>query len=148
VGDGRRDGGFDTSFVAIGGILSGALALGAALLSTDGGPTAAALSEGLSLLYGAAVGLAVGAALIAFGARAGPPVLTGSIAGLIGYSFVLVPVLIVTGPDDVSYGESFSTAAFVAVLVAPAIALGAVVGARVRGYWATGSDRRSRRLAP
>jgi hypothetical protein len=150
VGDGRRDGGFDTSFVAIGGVMSGALALGAALLfksllSTDGGPTAAALSEGLSLLYGAAVGLAVGAALIAFGARAGPPVLTGSIAGMIGYSFVLVPVLIMTGPDDVSYGESFSTAVFVAVLVAPAIALGAVVGARVRGYQPrSGTSRRSR----
>ena len=148
--DGRTGGGFDMSYVAIGGVLSGALALGAALLfrtllSTDGGPTAATLSEAFSLLYGAAGGLAVGAAVIAFAARTGPRVVTGSIAGLIGYTFVLAPVLVVTGPDDVSFGESLSTAAFAAILLAPAIALGASVGARVRGYQPrNGTSRRSR----
>jgi hypothetical protein len=101
VDEGRR-GSFDTSFIAIGGVLSGALALGTALLfrfwlSTDGGPTAATLSEAFSLLYGAAIGLTVGAAFVAFGARTGPRVLSGSIAGLLGYTFVLAPVLIVIG---------------------------------------------------
>jgi hypothetical protein len=99
--------------MAIGGVLSGALALGTALLfrfwlSTDGGPTAATLSEAFSLLYGAAIGLTVGAAFVAFGARTGPRVLTGSIAGQLGYTFVLAPVLIVTAPNDVSVGESLS----------------------------------------
>jgi hypothetical protein len=148
VDEGRR-GSFDTSFIAIGGVLSGALALGTALLfrfwlSTDGGPTAATLSEAFSLLYGAAIGLTVGAAFVAFGARTGPRVLSGSIAGLLGYTFVLAPVLIVTAPNDVSVGESLSAAAFAAILVTPAIALGAAVGARVRGYRETGFYRRSR----
>jgi len=125
--------------MAFGGVLSGALALGTAFLfrlwlSTDGGPTAATLSEAFSLLYGAAIGLTVGAALVSFGARTGPRVLTGSIAGLLGYTFVLAPVLIVTAPSDVSFGESLSAAAFAAILVTPAIALGAAVGARVRGH--------------
>jgi hypothetical protein len=64
-----------------------------------GGPTAATLSEAFSLLYGAAIGLTVGAAFVAFGA---------------------------------------------AILVTPVIALGAAVGARVRGYRETGFYRRSR----
>jgi hypothetical protein len=135
--------------MAIGGVLSGALALGTALLfrfwlSTDGGPTAATLSEAFSLLYGAAIGLTVGAAFVAFGARTGPRVLTGSIAGQPGYTFVLAPVLIVTAPNDVSVGESLSAAVFAAILLTPVIALGAAVGARVRGYRETGFYRRSR----
>ena len=68
----------------------GALALGTALLfrfwlANDGGPTAATLSEGFSLLDGAATGLAVGSALVSLAARTGPRTLTGAIAGLLGY---------------------------------------------------------------
>jgi hypothetical protein len=54
------------------------------------------LSDAFSLLYGAVLGLTVGASFAAFAARTGPRVLAGSIAGLLGYTFVLAPVLIVT----------------------------------------------------
>jgi hypothetical protein len=140
---------FDASVIATGGLLSGAFALGTALLlrswlSTDSGPTAAALSEAFSLLYGAAIGLAVGAAFVAFAARTGPRMLTGLIAGLLGYAITLAPALVVTAPNDVSLAESISTAAFAAILVAPAILLGAAVGAGIAGYRRTGLDRRFR----
>ena len=86
---GRR---LDVSVIAAGGLASGALALGTALLlrasvSTKGvGPTAATLSDAFSLLFGAAIGLAAGSASVAFAARTGPRVLTGLIAGLLGYA--------------------------------------------------------------
>lgn len=149
MGEGRS-GSFDTSFIAVGGVLSGALALGTAVLfrvwlSTDGGPTAATLSEAFSLLYGAATGLAVGSALVALAARTGPRTLTGAVAGLVGYGVILTPVLIVTAPSDVSVAESIEFVAFAAILVAPAILLGAAVGARMAGYRNRGIYRRSRR---
>jgi hypothetical protein len=102
------------------------------------------LSEAFSLLYGAAIGLAVGAAFVAFAARTGPRMLTGLIAGLLGYAITLAPALVVTAPNDVSLAESISTAAFAAILVAPAILLGAAVGAGIAGYRRTGLDRRFR----
>jgi hypothetical protein len=113
--DEGRSGSFDTSFIAVGGVLSGALALGTAVLfrvwlSTDSGPRAATLSDALSLLYGAATGL-----------------------------------LIVTAPSDVSVAGSIEFVAFAAILVAPAILLGAAVGARMAGYRNRGICRRSRR---
>ena len=133
----------DTSILAMGGLLSGALALGTALLlkswlETDSGPTAAALSEGFSLLYGAEIGLAVGAAVVAFAARTGPRLLTGLIAGLLGYAIVLAPPLVVTAPSDVSLADAIVTAAFAAILVAPAILLGAAIGAGIARYRRTG----------
>lgn len=131
------------------GLLTGALALGTALLlrswlSTDSGPTAAALSEAFSLLYGAAIGLAVGAAFVAFAARTGPRMLTGSIAGFLGYAIILAPALVLTAPNDVSLAESLSIVAFAAALLAPAILLGAAVGTGIAGHRRTGLYRRSR----
>jgi hypothetical protein len=138
----------------MGGLLSGALALGTALLlkswlSTDSGPTAAALSDAFSLLYGAALGLAVGAAVVAVAARSGPRMLTGTTAGLVGYAIILAPALVVTAPNDFSVAESISTAAIGAVLVLPAIILGATVGAAIDGYrttrWRGPADVRQKR---
>jgi hypothetical protein len=146
----RRGRRFDVSVIAAGGLASGALGLGTALLleesvSTEGaGPTAASLSDAFSLLFGAAIGLAAGSACVAFAARTGPRILTGLIAGLLGYTVILAPTLIATRPSDVSVSESISTAAFAAALVAPAILLGATVGAGVRGYRTTDLHRRVR----
>ena len=135
----RSGGRLDKSVIAAGGLASGALALGTALLlkasvSTEGvGPTAATLSDASSLLFGAAIGLAAGSASVAFAARTGPRTLTGLIAGLLGYVLVLAPTLIATAPNDVSVPESISTAALAAALMTPAILLGATVGAGIRG---------------
>ena len=74
----RSGGRLDTSVIAAGGLASGALALGTALLlkasvGTEGvGPTAATLSDASSALFGAAIGLAAGSASVAFAARTGP----------------------------------------------------------------------------
>lgn len=127
----------DAPLIVVGGLISGALGLGAALLletsvdTRSAGPTAAALNDAFSLLYGAAAGLAVGTAVVAFAARVGPKIVTGLLSGLLGYAAVLAPVLIATRPSDVSISESISTAAFAAILVTPAILLGAAVGRAV-----------------
>src|SRR5215210_2030185 len=138
MGDGRADR-FDAPFIVIGGVLAGAFALATAVLfrvwlSSDGGPTAATLSEAFSLFYGAATGLAVGSALVALAARTGPRTPTGAIAGLLGYGVVLTPAIIVTAPSDVSVAETVEFVALAAILLAPSILLGAAVGARIAGY--------------
>jgi hypothetical protein len=110
---GRR---LDKSVIAADGLAFGALALGTALLlqasvSTEGvGPTAATLSAAFSALFGGAIGLAAGGASVAFAVRTGPRILSGLIAGLLGYA-LLAPTLIATAPSDVSVSESISTAA-------------------------------------
>lgn len=127
----------DAPLIVVGGLISGALGLGAALLlrssvdTRSAGPTAAALNDAFSLLYGAALGLALGSAVVALAARAGPRVVTGLTAGLLGYVTVLAPVLVATRSSDVSRSESISTAAFAAILVTPAILLGAVLGGAI-----------------
>jgi hypothetical protein len=131
-----------------GGLISGALGLGAALLlrssldTRSAGPTAAALDDAFSLLYGAALGLAVGSAAVALAAPVGPRIVTGLMAGLLGYAAVLVPVLVVSRPSDVSMTESILTAAFTAILVTPAIALGALVGGAIAGRRRRPTSRR------
>jgi hypothetical protein len=121
-----------------GGLLSGALGLGLALLlrsradtGSGVGPTAAALNDAFSQLYGAAIGLAVGTAIVAFAVRRSRRFVSGLFAGLLGYAIILAPALIISAPSDVSTGESISIAAFAAILLAPAVLLGAVVGALV-----------------
>ena len=100
---------------------------------TDVGPTAATLDDAFSQLSGAAVGLGLGAAGVAFAVRPGGRVANGLAAGLVGYLLVLVPALIAGAPADVSTGESIGTAAFGALLLVPAVALGAVLGSLATG---------------
>ena len=127
----------DAPLIVAGGLGTGLLGLGAALLlraSVDtgsAGPTAATMAEAFSLLYGAAAGLALGTAVVTVMARAGPRIVTGLLAGLLGYVAVLAPVLVATRPSDVSVPDAVGTAAFAAILVTPAILLGAAVGAAV-----------------
>jgi hypothetical protein len=136
---------FDAPLVVVGGLGSGVLALGAAVLfdsrvdTGSAGPTAATLTDAFGLLYGAAIGLALGAAVVAAAARAEPRIVTGVLAGLVGYGAVLAPVLIATRPADVSTADAISAAAFAAIFVTPAILLGAAVGAAV-------GNRRRRRF--
>jgi len=140
---GRR---LDMPVIGAGALASGGVALGSALLlatsvRTDGlGPTAAALNEAFSLLFGAAIGLAAGSACVAFAVRTGAPIVSGVVAGVLGYAIILAPVLIATAPSDFSVSESISTAALGAVLVTPAIVLGAALGALPRSRDAPGRD--------
>jgi hypothetical protein len=94
----------------------------------DVGPTAASLDEGLSILFGAALGLLVGAALTAAVARRGPRIVTGVLAGIVAYGFVLVPILVATRPSDIGIGESLSVALTVAVPMGFTILIGSMAG--------------------
>jgi hypothetical protein len=105
--------------IAAGGLASGALALGTAVLlkaavgTEEVGPTAATLSD-------------------------------GPIAVLLGYALILAPTLIATAPSDVSVPESISTAALGTALITPAILLGAAIGAGFADYRKTHLYRRPR----
>jgi len=151
VGEGRDPKrGFDAAFIGAGGPLTGVLALGTAVVlrswahSGGAGPTAATLDEAFRLLWGAAIGLVVGTAFVAFAARTGRRILTGLLAGLLGYAVVLAPVLVATAPDDVSAADSIWTAVFAGMLLIPAIVVGAAAGAGIAAYRENGLYRRVR----
>jgi len=124
----------DAPLIVIGGVISGEelrSAFGLGSTPVPLGPTAATLNDAFGLLYGAAAGLAVGIAVVAFSARIEPKIVTGLFSGLLGYVAVVAPVLIATRPSDVSTSESISTAALAAILVTPAILFGAAVGGAI-----------------
>jgi hypothetical protein len=129
----------DPSRVAIGTVVAAGLGVGLAaafLRHAQGtahvGPTSATLDEAFSSFLGAGIGLALGSALCALSIRRGSPLLSGLLAGLVAYVFVLAPVLIYT--DDVSLAEDLSPGGlgFLAFLLLPFggfALLGATVGA-------------------
>jgi len=95
------------------------------------GPTSATLDDAFSILFGAAVGLALGGVLGALLVRRGSRVLSGVLVGLLAYTFVLAPVLVAT--DDISLAEDLNASglAFLALLALPlgaSAALGAIAG--------------------
>jgi uncharacterized membrane protein YfcA len=102
------------------------------------------LDEGFRLLWGAAIGLVVGTAFVAFAARTAARILTGLLAGLVGYAVVLAPVLVATAPDDVSAAESTWIAVFAGILLLPASVVGATAGAGIAAYRENGLYRRVR----
>jgi hypothetical protein len=95
------------------------------------GPTSATLDDAFSILFGAALGLALDGVLGALLIRRGSRVLSGVLVGLLAYTFVLAPVSVAT--DDISLAEDLSAGglAFLALLAIPlgaSAALGAIVG--------------------
>ena len=97
----------------------------------DSGPTAGALDDGFSAWFGAGLGLALGSALCALSVRRGSRPLSGVAAGVVAYGVVMVPILVLTRPGDMSLGEALGTAAFFLVPAAIFVALGATVGSFV-----------------
>jgi hypothetical protein len=137
--NGLRTGKWDAAVLVGGGLLAGAFAVGLAALlgmwtdtGTDTGATAAALDQGFSELLGAAVGLAGGTAGVALAVRRGPPLNSGLLAGLLGFTCVLGPVFVLTAPSDVSTGEALYTALFLALLLLPTVFVGAMLGVLIR----------------
>ena len=130
---------FDLPVVTVGALGSGGVGVGLAVLfgswadtGPGVGPTAAALDEGFSQLLGAMLGLAAGAAAVAALARRGSRIAGGIAAAVAGWAVVLTPVLVATGPNDVSTGDSLSVAVLVLFLALPIVVLGALIGAAVR----------------
>src|SRR3954451_4101008 len=95
------------------------------------GPTSATLDDAFSILFGAAVGLALGGVLGALLVRRGSRVLSGVLVGLLAYTFVLAPVLVATDDIDLAEDLNASGLAFLALLAMPlggSAAVGAIAG--------------------
>lgn len=132
---------FDLLVLAVGSPLTAALSVGFATAflyfsrtktGPDVGPTAATLNDAVSTLSGAALGLLTGSGLTAYFARRGSRVATGIVAGFLAYAAVLIPVVVLTGPSDVSTGESFSLALLLGLPLGLSLIVGAMIGARLR----------------
>ena len=134
----------DVSRIGLATVVSAGLGVGLAVAfyrhaqsRSHVGPTSATLDEAFSLLLGACVGLALGGVLCALLVRRGSPVLSGLIAGLLAYVFVLAPVSVAT--DDVSLGEDLSLGglgflAFLALPLGVFALLGAMIGAFIASF--------------
>ena len=134
----RKDPRFDLPVLALGGLLTAALSVGLATAflyvsrtntGPDVGPTAATLNDAFSTLLGAALGLFAGSGLTAYLARRGSRVVTGIFAGFLAYAAVLFPVVVLTGPSDVSTGESLSFALVLGVPLGLSVIVGSMIGA-------------------
>jgi hypothetical protein len=133
-----RDSRFDLPVLAVGSLLTAALSVGLATAflyfsrtntGPDVGPTAATLNDAFSTLLGAALGLLTGSGLTAYFARRGSRVATGIFAGFLAYAAVLIPVVVLTGPSDVSTGESLSFALVLGVPLGLSLIVGSMIGA-------------------
>jgi hypothetical protein len=136
-----RDARFDLPASAVGSLLAAALSVGLATAflylaradtGADVGPTAATLEEAFSTLLGAALGLFLGSGSTAAFARRGSRLAAGIFAGLVAYAAVLVPIIVLTGPSDVSAGESFSFALLLGIPLALSALIGSIAGAALR----------------
>jgi hypothetical protein len=128
----------DLLAVAVGASVSALAAIGLAVAgaaygrSTDGGATAAAVSEGLGELSGAAIGLFLCSALTALLARRGSRVLAGVCASLLAFGLVLLPVLLVTRPGGSSVRDELLVDLSALVLFGPIAFVGGTLGLLVR----------------
>jgi hypothetical protein len=132
-----RDPRFDLPVLAAGGLASALLSVAGAtglpyLSRSSTGPSVgptATLNDAFSTLFGAALGLLAGSGLTACFARRGSRMVTGIFAGFFAYAAVLIPVVVLTGPSDVSTGESFSLALALGVPLGLAVVIGSMIGA-------------------
>lgn len=124
---------------AVGGALGVGLAavfLHRARSTPDPGPTAGALDDAFSTLFGAGLGLLVGSALAALLTRRGSRLLSGFVAGAVAYALGVAPYLVFTRSSDVGIGEDLGiVAAFFPLYLAPFVILGALLGSLVGRTW-------------
>ena len=125
----------DLPRIAVAAVLTAGLGVGFSIVflrhaqsTPDSGPTAAALDDGLSALFGAGLGLALGSALCAAWVRRGSRTFSGLVAGTMGYLVALAPLLVLSRPSDMTASEAVGDAAFFLVPAAIFAALGATVG--------------------
>jgi len=71
---------------------------------------------------------------------------TGILAGLLAYAAVLVPIVVATGPSDVSAGESFGFALVLGFPLGIGVIIGSMLGSGLgAGYRVAIGRRRPRR---
>ena len=125
--------------IGISAVLSAGLgiAVAAAFLhyyprASDEGPTAAALTDAFTWILGACIGLFIGSGFTALFVRRGSRFFGGMLAGVAGFWIGVAPYIVLTGPSDVSFSDSFG---FAVIVFAPALlfaAAGAATGAGLR----------------
>jgi hypothetical protein len=118
----------DLPRIGLGAALAAGLSVGLCLAflrrseaSVEPGPTAATLDDAYSAWFGAGLGLLLGCAVCALLVRRGPRVLSATLAGIAAYALALVPLDLLTLPEDVALSEEVSFVVFilpVAVLLA------------------------------
>jgi hypothetical protein len=75
-------------------------------------------------------------------------VVTGILAGLIAYAAVLLPVIVVTAPSDVTVEESLGAALFFGVPLGLAVMIGSMIGSGIGTTYRTTFGRRRSRQKP
>jgi hypothetical protein len=108
---------FDGARVALSVLVTAGLGVAVAAVfaryyprAKDEGPTAAALGDAFTWIFGACIGLLVGSALAALLVRTGSRFVAGLIAGIAGFWIGVAPYVILTGPSDVNFSDSFGFA--------------------------------------
>jgi len=133
-----RDPRFDLPVLAIGGLVTAGLSVGLATLllqlsrastGPNVGPTAATPGDAFSTVLGAALGLAVGSGASAAFAHRGSRMATGLAVGFSAYALVLVPLVVATGPSDVSAQDSFGFALILGVPLGIVVIVASILGA-------------------
>jgi hypothetical protein len=135
----------DLPRIGLGAALAAGLGVGLCLAflkraeaTVEPGPTAATLDEALSAWLGAGLGLLLGGAMCALLVRRGSRLLSATLAGLAAYACALVPLVLLTRPDDVALSEEVSFVLFM-LPVACALALcGGAAGSALGGLVSPG----------
>lgn len=129
----------DIRRIVIGAVLTAGLAAGIAkgLLYRSAhtphvGPTSATFSDATAVIGGSCLGLAVGALATAALVRHGPRILSGLVAGVLGFIGV-APFVWTTFSSDLSTGDKMGGLVFVAIPAAILVTVGAVIGAGIAG---------------
>lgn len=117
---------FDGPRTAFGAAATAGLGVGVAAVflqfyprAKDVGPTAAALGDAFTWIFGACVGLCIGSSATALFVRGGSRFTTGLVAGFAGFWVGVMPYVLVTAPSDVSLSDSFGF--FAVVVFVPAV---------------------------
>jgi hypothetical protein len=95
----------------------------------DEGPTAAALGDAFTWIFGACIGLLIGSALAARLVRTGSGFVAGLGAGVAGFWIGVAPYVVLTAPSDVSFSDSFGFAVVVFIPGLLFVIAGAAAGA-------------------
>jgi hypothetical protein len=96
------------------------------------GPTAAALGDAFTWIFGACIGLCIGSSATALLVRRGSRFAAGLVAGFAGFWVGVMPYLLLTASSDVSQSDSFGFAVVVFVPAVLFVTAGAAMGASLR----------------
>lgn len=130
---------FDGPRTAVGTAATAGLGVGVAAAflqfyprARDVGPTAAALGDAFTWIFGACVGLCIGSSATALFVRRGSRFTAGLVAGFAGFWIGVMPYVLVTAPSDASLSDSFGFAVVVFVPAVLFVTAGAAIGSSLR----------------